>query len=177
LVERADGQVLAVWNRRYRGWSLPGGKVEAGETLETAQERELEEETGMRTFARGLIYDGPTCVETAADRGRHVYLFRVEAMGVPREMEPGSPVQWMTREEFLAVSPFAEFYGKAFAVVPWVQVEPLVHAVHSSGREVMIITYHDGPTAVNARLLFRTAAEAAECARVLKRAKKPLGGG
>jgi ADP-ribose pyrophosphatase YjhB (NUDIX family) len=174
LVERDDGRCLVVWNRRYQGWSLPGGKVEAGETLETAQARELEEETGMLTSERELVYDGPTCVETATDRGRHVYLFRVEATGEPREMEPGSPCSWMTREEFLKVSPFAEFYQKAFAAVPMVQDEPLVHAVHASGREVLVITYHDGPTRVDARLIFRTPAEAAECARVLKRAKKPL---
>jgi len=50
VVFREDGAVLLV--RRARpprvgAWSLPGGKVEAGETLEQAVEREVLEETGI----------------------------------------------------------------------------------------------------------------------------------
>ena len=33
-VERSDGRILCVWNSRYGGWTLPGGKVEEGETVE-----------------------------------------------------------------------------------------------------------------------------------------------
>src|SRR5208337_2707287 len=40
-VERSDGRILCVWNSRYGGWTLPGGKVEEGETVEAAQAREL----------------------------------------------------------------------------------------------------------------------------------------
>ncbi len=51
--------------------------------------------------------------------------------------------------------------------------EPLVFSVHSSGREVFVIAYYDGKTPVDARLVFRTWEDAAECARVLKEAKRP----
>jgi ADP-ribose pyrophosphatase len=39
-----------------RGWSLPGGRVEQGETLEAAIVRELEEETGLSTEVEKLLY-------------------------------------------------------------------------------------------------------------------------
>ena len=39
-IERGDGRILCVWNSRYGGWTLPGGKVEEGETVEAAQERD-----------------------------------------------------------------------------------------------------------------------------------------
>lgn len=56
---------------------------------------------------------------------------------------------------------------------------PLVTSATASGREVFVITYHDGPEdpplrgkAVTARLLFRTSEDARECARVLNEAKR-----
>jgi ADP-ribose pyrophosphatase YjhB (NUDIX family) len=51
LVRNAAGQVLLV--RRTRtpaGWALPGGFVDAGESLEEAVARELAEETGLRAL-------------------------------------------------------------------------------------------------------------------------------
>ncbi len=40
---------------RLGEWSIPGGKVELGETLETAALRELLEETGVTARVAGLI--------------------------------------------------------------------------------------------------------------------------
>lgn len=85
LVER-DGEVLLVRRAHdpFRGsWTLPGGFVDAGETLEQAALRELAEETGMRgarpTFVG--LYDDP-----ARDPRGHTVtaVYRVEATGTPR---------------------------------------------------------------------------------------------
>lgn len=39
-----------------RGWSLPGGRVERGETMEEAVVREIQEETGLHTKVEKLLY-------------------------------------------------------------------------------------------------------------------------
>ncbi len=125
LVEASDGRVLCVWNRRYDGWSLPGGLVEEGETPEQAQARELEEETGLVTKSADPVFTGEHGIkakEGAARPGRasFVHVFRVLSVkeGVPRMTEKGCPVTWLTREEFLERSPFREFYERVFTEVP-----------------------------------------------------------
>ena len=52
-----DGRVLLVRRARSPGkgfYSLPGGRVEFGETLHTALHREIDEETGLRVDILGL---------------------------------------------------------------------------------------------------------------------------
>jgi ADP-ribose pyrophosphatase YjhB (NUDIX family) len=66
-----EGQVLLATRTKPpadRLWSLPGGKVEAGETLEAAALRELEEEVGVRARIIGF--------------NRHVEIFGRDALGV-----------------------------------------------------------------------------------------------
>jgi len=51
-------------------WSVPGGRVELGETLEQALVREMEEETGLQVEPEGLlaVFD-----RVARERGRVQY--------------------------------------------------------------------------------------------------------
>lgn len=52
-----DGRLLLVQRRRAPGagsWAVPGGRVEAGESLAGAVTRELEEETGLHGRVTGL---------------------------------------------------------------------------------------------------------------------------
>lgn len=53
-----NGNILLVKQKvtSDRRWSLPGGRVEHGETLEEAIVREIEEETGLITKVTKLLY-------------------------------------------------------------------------------------------------------------------------
>ncbi|MFU2028205.1 DNA mismatch repair protein MutT [Bacillus wiedmannii] len=52
-----DEKVLLVKQKvANRNWSLPGGRVENGETLEEAMVREMREETGLEVKIKNLLY-------------------------------------------------------------------------------------------------------------------------
>lgn len=116
LIQREDGRVLCVWNLRYNGFSLPGGMVEDGETVDVALRRELREETSLSVVTAEPLFEGAHDLRPkTGDRGGRasvVALFRVTASGEPREVEPGCRIEWLTWEEFLAQSPFGAFYRK-----------------------------------------------------------------
>ncbi|HEY2710277.1 MAG TPA: NUDIX domain-containing protein [Caulobacteraceae bacterium] len=96
LVLNEAGEVLLVEHTYMRGWFLPGGGVEAGETIEAAVVRELEEEAGVRVIGR------PKLVSVHANhrvfRGDHVMLYRVD------EWAPCTPSQ---QGEIAAIAWFA----------------------------------------------------------------------
>jgi 8-oxo-dGTP diphosphatase len=102
-----DGRLLTVRRARppAKGrWTLPGGRVEAGERVADAVAREVAEETGLRVEAGALL--GWT--EHLDDEHHYVILdfrARLLAPGTPVAGDDAADVAWLTRSELRAAGP------------------------------------------------------------------------
>ena len=96
-----DGRLLLVRRGRPPGlgeWSVPGGRVEAGETMAEAVVRELAEETGLSGECVGVV----GWVERIGPEHHFVivdFRVRVDAAGRPTPGGDAAEAAWVPLEE------------------------------------------------------------------------------
>jgi 8-oxo-dGTP diphosphatase len=87
---------------RQGKWAVPGGKVEAGETLRQAAEREVREETGVEIRA-GEVVHVFELLDRDGDTLRFLYviidLLAEYLGGEPRAADDASDARWFGAEE------------------------------------------------------------------------------
>ncbi len=88
-----DGRVLLIKRGQPPSqgqWAIPGGRVELGETLQAAAEREIDEETGLTIRAGNPAYTFDVIVRDDAGRVRfHYVIIDLLADYLGGELRPG----------------------------------------------------------------------------------------
>jgi 8-oxo-dGTP diphosphatase len=94
------GKFLVLKDRETGNWTLPGGRVEFGETPEQALKREVKEETGMR-----IVVGKPVGVWWFfRNDGDQVVLtnFHCKAVGKLKLTRECSDCRWVALREFIS---------------------------------------------------------------------------
>lgn len=101
-----DGKVLLVLRGKPPAesqWSIPGGCVELGETLQEAAEREIIEETGIVILAKDPVYTFDVIERDKDGQVRfHYVIVDLAADYVSGEIRPGDDavdVNWVSSED------------------------------------------------------------------------------
>lgn len=113
LVVREDGNVLVAWNRRFGGWSLPGGKADEGELPVVAAAREFSEECGSFVLPTNLVWLATVPSPAQPEYLVHLFLAR-QIFGEPKQVEEDTKLAWITLEELRESKPFGASNAQHF---------------------------------------------------------------
>ncbi len=107
-----DGRVLLIRRGRAPGrgsWTLPGGKLEPGETPAQAIAREVREETGLYVSVEAELGVVPVTGEGFAYDVREHLCFPEDALAAPRPGDDADEARWVPVDdlEAMGVSPAA----------------------------------------------------------------------
>ena len=75
-------------------WSIPGGKVEPGETLRYAAEREMREEIGVSVSFENT----PFAIHEFEDKYRLHYMRAIAVYGEPQNLD-GMDMRWVSHDQ------------------------------------------------------------------------------
>jgi len=104
VILRDDGRRIAVV-RAERGWFLPGGGIEPGETPEEAAVRETREECGLEIEVGAAIGTATEIVHAPAGHtgvDKLSSFFEALVVGVTRDLEPEHELSWLTLDQATA---------------------------------------------------------------------------
>jgi len=101
VLRRADGRIALVHRPKYDDWTLPKGKLEAGESDEEAALREVWEETGHHGRITGELGESHyTVVRDGVERPKRVRYFVMEVAGGSFEAHAEvDEIDWVTADE------------------------------------------------------------------------------
>lgn len=109
VVRRNDGILLVLQqgpDDSEPSWFLPGGIVEAGETIDQGLRRELQEETGLVANAIGPLLWMAQILDPVGERQTLAYAFQVD--DISGELHPSDPDEYILEARFLRIDEAAK---------------------------------------------------------------------
>ena len=128
MIRKNTGEYLAIKRARaveVGTWEFPGGRVDPGETIEKALEREIKEETGLKVDIERFVGWGQGFGITSSDGGIHdrfVMFFECKLIKGKLSFDhETADHKWSTLEEMMQFKPLSkpvqDFFGK-FQLIP-----------------------------------------------------------
>lgn len=116
IIENSEGKILLVKSPKWHNkWTMPGGHIEPGETIDEALLREAKEETGLLLESEGVITYGELIGSRDFSRPAHFIYFdilcKTESQDVKLDSQELTDYKWVTPKEALKMD-LAENYDK-----------------------------------------------------------------